>query len=223
MTTFDEKWEEVHRFRGWGKYPSEEVIRFVARNRPSTPSSTVKALDAGCGAGPVLWMLAREGIDAYGFDGSAAAIAAARMLLEEEKLTANTSVCDAGGLHFASEFFDLTIDNGMCTGNRVANISVILRELYRVTKPGGKFLSTKLFTDNTTGFGSGEKVEERTFRNLHFGPLANIGTIHFFREDEIRELWQRIGFGDLKIDRELRTINGGDEQVEFFVVESVKH
>ena len=30
--SFDQSWEEIHAKRIWGGYPSEHVIRFVARN-----------------------------------------------------------------------------------------------------------------------------------------------------------------------------------------------
>ena len=32
MKSFDNVWEEIHASQEWGKYPSEPVIRFVARN-----------------------------------------------------------------------------------------------------------------------------------------------------------------------------------------------
>jgi len=222
MQTFDQQWEEVHGTRAWGRYPSEEVIRFVARNRAPNSREPVKALDAGCGAGPALWLLAREGMSAYGFDGSDKAVESAQAFLRAEGVSASVSVCDAGALHYPSNFFDIAIDNGMVVANSADGIDAILKELHRVLKPMGKLLSTKLFTERTTGFGSGQSIDARTFRNLAFGPISGIGTIHFFDEDEVRTLWERAGFRNILIDRELRTLNGGAEQVEFLVVESEK-
>jgi SAM-dependent methyltransferase len=222
MQTFDHQWEEVHGGRAWGRYPSEDVIRFVARNRAQTSSEPVRALDAGCGTGPGLWLLAREGMAAYGFDGSDKAVASAQAFLRAEGVSASVSVCDAGALHYPSGFFDIVIDNGMVVANSATGVDAILKELHRVLKPRGKLLSTKLFTEKTTGFGSGQSIDERTFRNLEFGPISGIGTIHFFDEDEVRTVWKRAGFRNLVIDREFRTLNGGAEQVEFLVVESEK-
>ena len=34
MKTFDKQWNEVHETRNWGKYPAEELVRFMARNFP---------------------------------------------------------------------------------------------------------------------------------------------------------------------------------------------
>lgn len=222
MKTFDQEWEQVHNSRSWGQYPPEDVIRFVARNRPKQLSETVRALDAGCGAGPVLWLLAREGFAAYGFDGSESAVASAKEFLDREGLMAHVAVCDAGQISFEDAFFDIAVDNGMVGGNSVEAIETILCELHRVLKPNGKFLSTRLFTKETTGFGSGEICGQQTFRNLEYGPLSGIGTLHFFREDELEAVWERAGFRVCSIDREFRTIGGGAQQIEFFVVESIK-
>lgn len=30
MKSFNEEWEQIHQSMEWGKYPSENVIRFVA-------------------------------------------------------------------------------------------------------------------------------------------------------------------------------------------------
>ena len=72
--TFDEIWEDIHKNKEWGRYPSEEVIRFVARNYYNQDRDKVKILDFGCGAGANTWFLAREGFDTYAFDGSKTAV-----------------------------------------------------------------------------------------------------------------------------------------------------
>ena len=74
MKSFDETWEKIHAAQEWGKYPSEPVIRFVARNYYNGDRKAVKILDFGCGGGSHTWYLAREGFDTYGFDGSKSAV-----------------------------------------------------------------------------------------------------------------------------------------------------
>lgn len=45
----DKIWDEIHQKGKWGSYPTEHVIRFVARNFYNTDRKTVKMLDFGCG------------------------------------------------------------------------------------------------------------------------------------------------------------------------------
>lgn len=70
MKSFSEEWEKIHSTQEWGRYPSETVIRFIARNYYKTEREKIKILDFGCGAGAHTWYLAREGFDVYAFDGS---------------------------------------------------------------------------------------------------------------------------------------------------------
>lgn len=76
--TFDNIWEEVHNGREWGKYPSEDIIRFIARNYYKKDRKNIKILDIGCGQGANTWYLANEKFNVYGFDGSESAIIKAK-------------------------------------------------------------------------------------------------------------------------------------------------
>lgn len=51
MKTFIKEWEEIHNNMEWGKYPSENVIRFIARNYYNEDRGRIKILDFGCGGG----------------------------------------------------------------------------------------------------------------------------------------------------------------------------
>ena len=51
MKSFSEEWEKTHSTQEWGRYPSETVIRFIARNYYKTEREKIKILDFGCGAG----------------------------------------------------------------------------------------------------------------------------------------------------------------------------
>ena len=81
---------------------------------------------------------------------------------------------------------------------------------------------TGLFNKDTTGFGTGENLENNTYRELTEGALAHRGTVHFFTVDEIKTLWKDAGFKEIKIDSFKRSDNGGENTVGYFIVEAEK-
>lgn len=223
MKTFDTIWEEIHEETAWGRYPSEEVIRFIARNYYKVENrKNVKLLDFGCGAGAVAWYMAREGFEVYAFDGSNNAIKKAREMFAEQNLSANFSVQDGGSLVYQDEMFDAIVDSAAITSNKIEDVKVILKEAYRILKKDGKIISTGLFNEKTTGYGTGEYLDENTYRELTEGPLAHRGTIHFFNKEEIMNIWSSIGFKDIKIDEEFRTENGGEISVGSYSIIATK-
>ncbi len=222
MASFDGIWEQIHQEMEWGKYPSEEAVRFVARNYYQKNRSMTRLLDAGCGSGAGSWFMAREGFDVYAFDGSATAINKARQRMEQEGLQISLSVSDAMHLTYANAFFDGIIDSAMLSANTLESIAAILLEFHRVLKKGGRFFSSGLFKVGMTGYGTGEKLEEHSYREISEGSLAHRGTIHFFDEHEIRILWSQAGFKIIHIDSLDRTDLGGTNKVSYFMVEAEK-
>lgn len=222
MKTFDTRWEEVHSEREWGRYPSEDVIRFVARNYYKRDRENTRILDMGCGAGTVTWYLAREGFDAYAYDGSKSAVERAKKRLQEEGVSAKITVADAADLKYESDFFDAIIDSAVICANTDKGIRSILRECYRVLKNGGKIFSSGLFKVGMTGYGLGEKLEDNTYREITEGPLAHIGTIHFFDRDQIIEYWESAGFQNIRIDSLDRTDYNGSIKISYYMVEGQK-
>ena len=222
MPTFDPIWNTVHESRAWGKYPPEEVVRFVARTFRDKESQSIRLLDLGCGGGAVAWFLAREGYQTTAFDGSAAAVAKARKRLEQEQLHAEFSVADAGSLPYEDESFHGVFDSAAITSNTYEGIQTILREAHRVLTPGGVLFSTGLFTENTTGFGSGTQVGPKTYRNMTEGLLANLGTVSFFARKDIDLLWCSAGFKIKAIDTIRRTDFDESVCTEFFLVQAEK-
>jgi 2-polyprenyl-3-methyl-5-hydroxy-6-metoxy-1,4-benzoquinol methylase len=68
-------WDDIFRKHEWGKYPSENLVRYVGRNFYTVKDrSAITILEVGCGTGANLWYLAREGFSVYGIDGSNVAI-----------------------------------------------------------------------------------------------------------------------------------------------------
>lgn len=222
MKTFDQQWNQVHQTRNWGRYPAEEVVRFMARNYPINGRDKIRVLDLGCGTGANTWFLCREGFNTVAFDGAFAALPKARELCKPEKHQPSLLQADAGMLPFADQSFDVVIEVGALSANSSAGIKSIVSEIGRTLRPGGKFFSSVLFTRATTGYKTGDKIDAHSFRNVSEGPVAGLGTIHFFSRDEITSLWQKSGFKDLAIDRIERTDRNGAYKVSFYIVAATR-
>ena len=223
MKTFDKQWNEVHETRNWGKYPAEELVRFMARNFPAAQRQKTRVLDLGCGTGANTWYLCREGFKTVAFDGAFAALPRARDLCRSEGSQPHLLQADAGQLPFADASFDAVVEIAALASNSSAGVDRILSEISRTLKPGGRFFASVLFTRATTGFGTGEKIDAHSWRNVAGGPVAGLGTIHFFDRAEIKKLWRRHGFVNLEIDRSERTDRNGSFKVSFYMVAATRN
>lgn len=188
---WDPVWEEVFRNQAWGKYPGEDLIRFVARNFYRVDDrSKVRILEVGCGPGANLWYLAREGFGFCGIDGSATAIEQAVARLDEEcpgwRTYGELHVGDIGQLPFADKQFDAVIDNEAISCNSYESSQLIYAEMARVCRKGGKLFS-RTFANGSWGDGTGEKVGHHAWR-CGEGPLVGKGMVRFTTLDEIPAL-----------------------------------
>lgn len=100
--------------------------------------------------------MANEKFNVYGFDGSESAIIKAKHRLHEKKMNVELIVADAANLPYENCYFDCVIDGAVIYANTIKGIKLILKEMFRVTKVGGKIFSTGLFNAKTTGYGSGK-------------------------------------------------------------------
>jgi demethylmenaquinone methyltransferase / 2-methoxy-6-polyprenyl-1,4-benzoquinol methylase len=100
--------------------------------------SAARVLDLCCGTGDVALDFARRGTQVVGLDFSEPMLAVAQARSRAEGLTIDFVQADAMRLPFADAEFDaVTISYGL---RNLADISAGLREMYRVSKPGGRLL-----------------------------------------------------------------------------------
>ncbi len=200
-TSWDNTWEKIYRSREWGKYPPEELVRFVARNYYGAKDRKgVAMLDLGCGTGAAAWYVAREGFSVCGIDGSATAIKIAKKRFAQEKLRGEFVVGDIAALPYKDAQFDAVVDIAAVQHNSPANIKKILAEVHRTLKPGGKFFSMMIADD----------------KSLAAWP----GAIHFFTRAEISRLLK--GFKSTTVDSVVRTKNNSTGKIKFWIVEAKK-
>lgn len=191
---WDPVWEQIFTSQAWGRYPGEDVIRFVARHFYAKPDhAAVRFLEVGFGTGTNLWFLAREGFSASGIEGSKSAEAIARERLNTECPTWNSAprngelvVGDMAQLRWPDGSFDAVIDSEAVYCNDFEDSCRIYREMHRVTKPGGK-LFVRTFATGCWGDGIGTSVGARRYI-ADAGPMAGKGPSRFTAEDELAEL-----------------------------------
>lgn len=188
---FNSIWEKVFTSQSWGKYPSEDLIRFVARNFYNKPQrQDIQILEVGCGPGANIWFLAREGFSFVGIDGSQSAIDQASTRLDQEipdwRARGSLHVGEIEKLPFADRQFDAVIDHECVYCNSYKSSQRIYGEMTRVLKPGGKLFS-RTFEQGSWGDGSGTKVEDNCFICSE-GPLAGKGPSRFTTADAVPAL-----------------------------------
>jgi len=201
--SWNSSWEKIFQKQNWGRYPPEELIRFVARNFYSKKRSNVKFLDLGCGPGACSWYIAREGFSVAGIDGSKTAINQARLLFKKEKINGVFHVMDFVKLDFQDQSFDVVIDINAIQHNPIEKIPTILDEIKRILKPGGILFSI-IVGDGTTN--------KRLFDKKGF--------IHFYKINEIKKMFK--GFEIISIEKSMRTENNRKEKIIHWIITSKK-
>lgn len=221
-SSWDASWERIFQEREWGRYPSEELVRFVARNFYKVPNrNQVRILELGCGPGANLWYLAREGFDVYGIDGSATAIKKAEALLEKEGLNARLELGDVITIDniYPPNTFDLIVDLACLQCNRFKAIEDIVQRCEVILKPGGKVFSL-MHSVESFGYGLGFELEPGTFTDINEPGWKEIGLCHFATHDEIMQLF--CSFDDLQIDYTMFSVDNQSTCVKRWMVQGTK-
>ncbi|MFC3853377.1 class I SAM-dependent methyltransferase [Salinispirillum marinum] len=186
---WDSNWESIFSTRPWGKYPGEDVIRFVARNFYKSPDrSAIKLLEVGCGTGANIWYMAREGFSVFGVDGSKTAVSLCEQRLSEEVSGWSGEIVqgDILNLPFEDGTFDGVLDVEAISCNAFEDSVQIYREMARVLKPHGK-LYTRCFATGTHGEGTGKQVGYRGSYPDE-GPMAGMGFLRLTAKGDLPNL-----------------------------------
>jgi len=128
--------------------------------RLAEPRAGERALDLCCGTGDLALALAARGVHAVGLDFSEPMLEVAKEKAEGRKQKAEVKFVhgDAQRIPFPENAFDLlTIGYGL---RNLADLDAGLRDMFRVTKPGGRLLVLE--------FG---KPDNTAWRGIYFGYL----------------------------------------------------
>ncbi len=216
---YTKHWDEKFSSRPWGRYPPEDLVRFMGRNFRNAEKAAVKVLEVGCGPGANLWFLHREGFAVHGIDASPAAIdiASRRLATENAGIPSPPPDLHVGNfarLPWPDACMDVVVDIFAIYANTLDVIDSVLAEVERVLKPGGLFY-TKLWGRNCTGYGEGTRLEEGTYDAIPAGPCRDMGVSHFFSRAEIDERFGR-RFEPIAIDVVARSDVAAAQQIEEF-------
>ncbi|MGI8494784.1 MAG: class I SAM-dependent methyltransferase [Pyrinomonadaceae bacterium] len=140
----------------------------------------MKILDAGCGGGRNVVYFLRENFEVFGVDQNEDAISYVRQLsqsLAPENSTENFQISSVEKMSFADNFFDVVISSAVLhfAGNE-KQFDKMLREMWRVLKPGGMFFARLAST-----IGIEDKVKNITERRY----LLPDGSERFLVDEEM--------------------------------------
>jgi SAM-dependent methyltransferase len=184
----DEAWERIFSTRGWGEYPAECLVRFVAKEgRPG-----MRALEIGCGPGANLWLLAREEISFDAIDGSPSAVQQAKDRLDSERPSWLGSI-EVGNFCSLPESFtgyDIAVDSQAlcCVGFDAAK--AVIDDIYRRMNPVGVFWSRTFaigcISDRLAGARLSEESEIHAlfecWRDVHIAQICRTDKTETIRE-----------------------------------------
>jgi SAM-dependent methyltransferase len=175
---YDSIWESIFSSRSWGRYPAEDLIRFVARETAAVKDrSSLKALELGCGPGANLWLLANEGIPFDAMDGSPSAAAQAKARLDSEKPGWKGRIEVGNFCRLPADFrnYNFVLDSEAIYCNDFEESAALIAEIRERLVPGGAFWS-RTFAPGTWGVESGKRIGQDYWLASE-GPLAGKGPV----------------------------------------------
>ncbi|WP_297449023.1 class I SAM-dependent methyltransferase [uncultured Campylobacter sp.] len=191
-------WEEIFSKKEWGKYPSENVIRFIARNFYNVQDrSKINILELGLGTGANLWFCAREGFKVSGIEWSKTGLERFRARLKDENLSTQIEQIEIGDYLekldlFKNESFDAWMDSYSLAYNDFEKTKQIIKKAMKKLKIGGKFFSITPSLYNE-GFEKDANLGYHLVKPVS-GTDAFTGVIRYCDEEDLKRLYEGEGY-----------------------------
>ena len=230
-----EKWyEESYKSKGFSaqrRYPNEELLRFLGvtffNKIDIQERQNIKILEVGCGSCANLWMVAKEGFDAYGLDLSKEALVLGKEMLDSWKSKANLKQGSFTKMPYEDFSFDVVIDvlAMSCTDHK--SYLKGIDEIYRVLKKGGLFFSytPSQNSDSFKDYKPAVKIDEWTlsglFRESGFG-AGNHYPFHFWDKDGLEQTLKDKKFKINLLESLTRSYSNGTEVFESYLFHAQK-
>jgi cyclopropane fatty-acyl-phospholipid synthase-like methyltransferase len=233
MSTTKVWYDEVYAREGFAaqrRYPNEELLRFMGRHFFGIDPGQrrrIAILEVGCGSGANLWMIAREGFDAYGLDLSKEALLLCQTMLKAWQTEASLSAGSMTAMPYGDGKFDAVIDifSSYCIAE--ADFSRYLDEVSRLLKPGGRYFSyaPSKNSDAFTNCAPARKIDASTLDGLRRETSPYCGNAYPFRfiaRPEYEESLRARGFLITQNEQVGRTYRNGAEYFEFVSIAAQK-
>lgn len=145
ITKMENVWEHAYITNpsGFRNYPNEEFIRFMGRNflGISSERGNIKIIEIGCGNGANLWVVAKEGFQAYGVDSSPTSLKLCKETFKKWEVRGNLYLGDLRSLPFKDKYFDAVFEVRAIEYVTYTDHKRCYSEIWRVLKDRGKFYS----------------------------------------------------------------------------------
>ena len=193
-------------FRAQRLYPNEEFLRFIGRRFFSSTERkdrfATKVLEVGCGSGANLWMLAREGFDAYGVELSGEALTLSARMLAQWGVEAHLVKGSMTELPFPNRSLNVVVDvfSSYCLPEK-EHLS-FLREAHRVLVPGGLFFSytPSAESDAFVHHEPAQLIDEFTLNGIHRKDSPFFGNHYPFRFETVPHLQAQLDRAGLRLE-----------------------
>ncbi|EMG6304611.1 class I SAM-dependent methyltransferase [Campylobacter coli] len=220
--TNEEIWENIFSNKEWGKYPSENLIRFIARNFYNVKNrNKIRILELGLGTGANLWFCAREGFRVSGIEWSKTGVERFQKRLNDENLSSQIDEIKIGDYEqkldeFKDESFDCIIDSCSLCCNDFKKTQRIFNKAILKLKPNGKFFSSTI----AKGIIGYDKNKE-DFQLPNDGIYTHIGMIRFSSKEDIQKLYKNDNFKQISL--KIQSIENNNALIDkLFIVEGEK-
>ncbi|MCR6583490.1 class I SAM-dependent methyltransferase [Campylobacter insulaenigrae] len=186
-------WEQIFSKKEWGKYPSESIIRFIARNFYNVQDrSKINILELGFGTGSNLWFCAKEGFSVSGIEWSKTGAQRFEARMKDENLSDKIKQIEIGDYidkldNFEDESFDAIIDvASLCCNDREKSKNIFKKAMKKL-KNGGKFYSSAL-SKQIFGY----EANKNDFFEPTNGIYVKMGPLRFDDEKSLKELYKEL-------------------------------
>ncbi|EAJ2879871.1 class I SAM-dependent methyltransferase [Campylobacter coli] len=220
--TNEEIWENIFSNKEWGKYPSENLIRFIARNFYNVKNrNKIRILELGLGTGANLWFCAREGFRVSGIEWSKTGVERFQKRLNDENLSSQIDEIKIGDYEqkldeFKNESFDCIIDSCSLCCNDFKKTQRIFNKAILKLKPNGKFFSSTIAKDIV-----GYDKNKEDFQLPNDGIYTHIGMIRFSSKEDIQKLYKNDNFKQISL--KIQSIENNNALIDkLFIVEGEK-